>query len=221
MNEIVFLKGDDVFTDSQVIAEQTGNQHTSVTRLIRKNVKTFESMGQIRFMDFKSKNPKGGRPSRVYMLNEMQATFLITLLDNTPEVIRFKAALVEQFYKMRQFILERQTIDWQESRRAGKLTRKAETDTIKRLVEYAKEQGSEHSEMLYMTYSKLANKMAGVKSRDEATIRQLNDLTLMENVILHIIDMGIIANKHYKEIYKDCKTRLVTIKDLAFLESSM
>lgn len=221
MNEIVFLKGDDVFTDSQVIAEQTGNQHTSVTRLIRKNAKTFESMGQIRFMDFKSKNPKGGRPSRVYMLNEMQATFLITLLDNTPEVIRFKAALVEQFYKMRQFILERQTIDWQESRRAGKLTRKAETDTIKRLVEYAKEQGSEHSEMLYMTYSKLANKMAGVKSRDEATIRQLNDLTLMENVILHIIDMGIIANKHYKEIYKDCKTRLVTIKDLAFLESSM
>lgn len=220
MNNLVFMKGDDVFTDSQVIAEQTGNQHTSVTRLIRKNVKTFESMGQIRFMDFKSKNPKGGRPSRVYMLNEMQATFLITLLDNTPEVIRFKAALVEQFYKMRQFILERQTVTWEQTRAYGKLTRKAETDTIQKLVEYAKEQGSEHSEMLYMTYSKLANKMAGVNKRDEATVKQLNDLSLMENIILHIIDTGIMAQKHYKQIYQDCKHRLETVKDLAYLQAA-
>lgn len=221
MNDLVYLRKDDVFTDSQVIAEQTGNQHHAVTQLIRTHKHRLERFGELRFSHLKCRNPKGGRPSKVYELNEQQATLLITFMDNTEQVADFKTELVGQFYKMRQFILERQTIDWQESRRAGKLTRKAETDTIKRLVEYAKEQGSEHSEMLYMTYSKLANKMAGVKSRDEATIRQLNDLTLMENVILHIIDMGIIANKHYKEIYKDCKTRLVTIKDLAFLESSM
>ena len=39
---------------------------------------------------------------------------------------------------------------WLETRQQGKLTRKAETDVIQKLVEYAKEQGSTHADMLYM-----------------------------------------------------------------------
>ena len=86
-------------------------------------------------------------------------------------------------------------------------------------VEYAKGQGSSHAEMLYMTYSRLANKMAGINKRDEATVMQLNNLSLMENIILHEVDLGIMKGKHYKEIYKDCKERLETVKDLAYLEA--
>ena len=48
---------------------------------------------------------------------------------------------------------------------------------------------------------------------------KLNNLSLMENIILHEIDMGIMKGKHYKEIYKDCKERLETVKDLAYLEA--
>lgn len=92
-------------------------------------------------------------------------------------------------------------------------------DTIQKLVEYAKGQGSSHAEMLYMTYSRLANKMAGINKRDEATVMQLNNLSLMENIILHEVDLGIMKGKHYKEIYKDCKERLETVKDLAYLEA--
>ena len=106
-----------------------------------------------------------------------------------------------------------------ETRKAGKLTRKAETDTIQKLVEYAKEQGSSHAEKLYMTYSKLANKMAGINKRDEATVTQLNNLSLMENIILHEVDLGILKGKPYKEIYKDCRKRLEAVKDLAYLEA--
>lgn len=73
--------------------------------------------------------------------------------------------------------------------------------------------------MLYMTYSRLANKMAGINKRDEATVMQLNNLSLMENIILHEVDLGIMKGKHYKEIYKDCKERLETVKDLAYLEA--
>ena len=71
-----------------------------------------------------------------------------------------------------------------------------------------------------MTYSKLANKMTGVSKRDEATVMQLNNLSLMEHIILCVIDAGIIDGKHYKEIYQDCKKRLETVKDLAYLEQS-
>lgn len=120
---------------------------------------------------------------------------------------------------MEAFIKEKTTQTWVETRKAGKLTRRAETDTIQKLVEYAKGQGSTHAEMLYMTYSKLANKMAGIGKRDEATVMQLNNLSLMENIILHVIDTGILTGKHYKEIYQDCKKRLETVKDLAYLES--
>lgn len=70
-----------------------------------------------------------------------------------------------------------------------------------------------------MTYFRLANKMAGINKRDEATVMQLNNLSLMENIILHEVDLGIMRGKHYQEIYKDCKERLETVKDLAYLEA--
>ena len=218
MNELVTLKGNDVFTDSLIISRGTGVTHRKLKETIRKHQKVMERFGKLS-APYQAEST-GGRPEEYYLLNEEQATFLITLLKNTEAVVEFKARLVSEFYKMRRFILERQTQTWVETRRAGKLTRKAETDTIKKLVEYAKSQGSTHADMLYMTYSKLANKMAGISKRDEASVMQLNNLSLIENIILHVIDTGILTSRHYKEIYQDCKKRLETVKDLAFLEAT-
>lgn len=216
MTDLVTLKGNNVFTDSLIIAQGTGVTHRKIKDAIRKHQSVIERFGKLS-APYQAEST-GGRPEEYYRLNEEQATFLITLLKNTERVIEFKANLVSGFYKMRRFILERQTQVWVETRKAGKLTRKAETDTIKKLVEYARDQGSTHADMLYMTYSKLANKMAGISKRDEATVTQLNNLSLMENIILHVIDTGILNGKHYKEIYQDCKKRLETVKDLAYLE---
>lgn len=49
---------------------------------------------------------------------------------------------------------------WQEARAASIDTRKAESDTIQRFVEYAKAQGSGHAERYYTSLSALANKAA-------------------------------------------------------------
>ena len=111
------------------------------------------------------------------------------------EALEWKLQYIRAFNQMENFIRERSTQIWIETRKAGKLTRKAETDTIQKLVEYAKGQGSSHAEMLYMTYSRLANKMAGINKRDEATVMQLNNLSLMENIILHEVDLGIMQGK--------------------------
>lgn len=213
--ELVILKGNDAFTDSLLISKGTGNKHHAIQQLISKYESDFQEFGKVAF---EMRPLESGQSAKVFLLNEEQATLLLTYMKNTEQIRTFKKNLVSEFYKMRHFILERQTQAWVETRKYGKLTRKAETDTIQKLVEYAKEQGSGHAEMLYMTYSKLANKMAGVKNRDEATVKQLNDLSLMENIILHEIDLGIMKGKHYKEIYKDCKNRLETVKDLAYLE---
>jgi len=219
MSELVSIKRNDVFTDSLVIAKGTNNEHHSVTRIIRKYESDFAELGSIEFMDLKSINPKGGRPQRIYLLDEPQATLLITYLDNSPIVRAFKVQLVKEFYQMRQMLLQRQTLDWQESRRAGKLTRREETDVISELVEYAKEQGSKNSQKLYVVYSKLANKVASVNNRELATIVQINNLSLIEHIILHVIRTGMQQGKHYKEIYQDSKARLNQFSDVAYLES--
>lgn len=216
--QLVTLSGNDVFTDSMVIANGTNNQHESVVRLIKEQSKRLEKFGAIEFSDLKSGNPKGGRPTRIYKLNEPQATLLVTFLDNTDIVADFKTELVRQFYAMRQFIFERQSKDWIITREQGKLTRKAETDVLKQLVEYAKEQGSEHSDKLYLSYTKLANKICGISGRDNATAEQLSNLTVAENIILHCVQAGIQQEKHYKDIYKDCKNRLEMFKDIAYLD---
>lgn len=217
MTNLVQIVKNDIFTDSLVIAEGTDNKHESVQRRIRDYEKEISSLGKL---GFEIRPMKSGQEMKIYLLNEPQATFLITLLKNTEIVVNFKLELVKQFYNMRQFILERQTTQWIETRKQGKLTRKSETDVIKELVEYAKNQGSKNAEMLYMTYSKLANKMAGIDKRDNATINQLNNLSLIENIILHCIRAGIEQEKHYKKIYQDCKARLVMFKDIAYLEAS-
>jgi len=216
MNNLVLLKGDEAFPNSLIIAEGTDNEHESVITLIKTHKERLKKFGNICFSDFKSL--KRGRPTKVYQLNEMQATLLIAFMDNTDIVADFKVELVCEFYAMRKFILERQTKEWQVTRSQGKITRKAETDILKQLIEYAKGQGSEHADKLYITYSKLANKIAGINKRDDATVIQLNNLSLAENIILHCIESGMMEGKHYKEIYQECKKRLEMFKDIAFLE---
>lgn len=215
-NKLVVLSGNEAFTDSMIIARGTNNQHESIVRLIKEQRKRLEKFGEIDFSDLKS--GKRGRPTRIYNLNEPQATLLITFLDNTENVADFKVELVRQFYAMRQFIFERQSKDWIITREQGKLTRKAETDVLKQLVEHAKEQGSEHSDKLYLSYTKLANKICGISGRDNATVEQLSSLTVAENIILHCVQAGIQQEKHYKEIYQNCKRRLEIFKDIAFLD---
>jgi phage regulator Rha-like protein len=72
MYELVELKGNDVFTNSKVIADGTNNQHESVVAIIRKYEKDILDFGNIDFSDLKS--GKRGQPERVYYLNEEQAT---------------------------------------------------------------------------------------------------------------------------------------------------
>lgn len=215
MNSLVTMAGNDVFTDSLVVAEGTGNKHHAVKALIKRYENDMKSFGTFGISNAES---TGGRPETYYQLNEEQAAFLMTLLRNSPQVVAFKKELVRQFYAMRRLIMERQTSEWQETRRIGKLSRKAETDTLKQLVEYAALQGSEHPDKLYLVYSKLANKMIGISKRDAATVSQLNNLSLAENIILHCVEAGMAAGKHYKEIYQDSKARLEMFKDIAFLE---
>ena len=96
------------YTTPEVIAANTGNSLKAVNNLVRYKKKHLERFGVLHFENAKPpKNSKGGRPRKIYHLNEQQATLLITFLDNTPQVELFKVALVKQFYEMRDELTKR------------------------------------------------------------------------------------------------------------------
>lgn len=177
MQELVKIIRNEPFTDSLVIAEGTGNQHESIQRRIRNYEKELFTFGKV---GFEIRPMVSGQEMKVYLLNEQQATFLITLLKNTKIVVSFKLELVRQFYQMRQYLMEHQSFHWQATRLESKFSRRMETDEIKKFVAYAKSQGSQHPEKYYLTFSKLVNRMIGIEtgSRDKTTAGQLNTLIL-------------------------------------------
>lgn len=245
ITDLVFLKNDEAVCDSLQVAEKFGKRHQEILYTIegRKcscngegcnkcNNRGYQQLGLLQEdleVNAKSHLSKmfikssyrddGGRKRPLYLINRDGFSLLVMGFTGK-KALEWKLQYIKAFNAMENFIKEKSTQQWIETRKAGKLTRKAETDTIKRLVDYAKDQGSTHADMLYMTYSKLANKMAGIKTRNQATIMQLNNLSLIENIILHVIDTGILMQKHYKEIYQDCKKRLEQVKDLAYLDQA-
>ena len=208
MNDLVILKKDDVFTTSEVIANGTNSSYRSVQRLIEKYQKDLSEFGQVRFEITSVKYKRGSNDKKVYLLNEQQTTLLMTYMKNSPVVREFKKALVKEFFEMRKFIMERHTDEWVESRKQSKLNRKAQTDAVKELVEYAQANGSKNATRYYSIYSKLADKIVGIKSRDEAHISQLNTLSVVEAVMGSTIRECIANNVEYHEIYKVCIKKL-------------
>lgn len=213
MYELVEVRRNEVFTNSKIIAEGTGNQHHAVREIIKKYRKDIEDFGTLLILNEES---TGGRPTELFLLNEEQATFLITLLRNSKVVVKFKKELVHQFYVMRRFLIEKQSKLWCDVRENNKQNRLKETDVIKELVEYAKEQGSTHADKLYITYTVLAKKVVG-GDRDNINIADLSTLTLVENIILQTIRIDMSMGMHYKDIYKDCKERLEKLSEIAYL----
>lgn len=85
-----------------IIAQNTDNEVSSVKRLIDNHLSDFEEFGVLGFEIVKPLNTElGGRPSKIYYLNEPQATLLLTYLQNTPIVREFKKALIKEFYQIK------------------------------------------------------------------------------------------------------------------------
>ena len=102
--------------------------------------------------------------------NERPATFLITLLRNNEIMLDFKSELVDRFYKMREILLQRQNVRWQEIRSETKRGYKELSAAVHDLYEFAVAHGGTVSEKKFqMNFNKLLNKTLGIGAgtRDE------------------------------------------------------
>lgn len=88
-------------TTSMRIANGTDNEHRAVLQLIRDNLADFEEFGGVAF-EMQPFDTAGGRQQRnVAILNEDQATLLMTYLRNNDIVREFKKRLVHAFRELR------------------------------------------------------------------------------------------------------------------------
>lgn len=214
MNELVHLENDEAVCSSLEVAEKFGKRHDNVLRSIvglLKNEETQKMFKKSAYID-----NQNNQEYPMYLMNRDGFSLLVMGFTGK-KALDWKLKYINAFNQMENIIREKQSQSWIETRTVGKLSRKAETDVLKQLVEYAKQQGSEHADMLYMTYSKLANKTVGVTNRDTATTKQLMNLSVTENIILKVVEEGINQQLHYKEIYKNCKERLAIVNQLAYL----
>ena len=98
VTSLVQTNGQQAFTTSLIIAEGCDNRsHESTIKLIRKHQALFENLGQLDFKSNSLSSHTGGKLTEYAILNEDQATFLITLFRNTPTVLSFKLNLVKAF----------------------------------------------------------------------------------------------------------------------------
>lgn len=129
MNELVFLHSqyieEEPYTTDEVIAKYSKIERESVSRLIRKYREDLEEFGKV---GFKIRIMESGQKAKIYQLNEEQATLVITYLNNTEPVRRFKKELVRQFYDMKNELYIRRM-----ERQKEKSVRKSMTDVIKEL----------------------------------------------------------------------------------------
>lgn len=206
---LVYLDGKkEPYTTSEIIAECAGVQHHTVTRLLRKHSERFEAFGLYGFEIHKpDKGTLGGRPRKVYHLNEQQATLLITYLDNTPQVVKFKTNLVKAFFAMRDEVAQ-----FRLQRALEKPKRKTLHEAIERWENAPKHAHSTVTNLLLKGASglnkrQLVAQRGGLTGIDSLTSTELVRYQALEDMAIAMINLGM--------TYQDIKTMVFIPKEKA------
>lgn len=214
MEDLVLVKNNKAVCTSLQVAEKFGKRHDRVLRAID-DLKIYSPQNWGKSFKKSTYKDLSGKSNKMYYMNR-DGFAIIAMGFTGKDAIEWKWKYINAFNTMEEILKERNTQLWTDTRQANKENQLKETDVIKLLQDYAKEQGSTHSDKLYMVYTKLANTVIDGK-RDNVSISELNNLTLVESIILKTIQTGMSRQMHYKDIYKDCKNRIEQFAAIAYL----
>lgn len=216
MNDLVFTRKNEAVTDSLIVAEYFKKSHRHVLESVDRLIGDMPKNRQIDYFKESNYVDEKGRTYRKYVMNR-KGFSLLAMGFTGKKALQWKMDYIDAFDTMEKALTERKNEEYINARKNGILTRKSETDMLKKLVEYAEAQGSTHANMLYVTYTKLVNKLVGVKARADANTMQLMDLMYLERIVLDTVNEGIASGADYHEIYQDCKKRCELISEYARL----
>ena len=203
----VFEYRGQIVTNSRDVAALIGKPHFMIMRTIR-TMETHFNQCNFASVDFfipATYTDAKGESRPCYYLTQMGCEMVANKQTGAAGTL-FTAQYVKAFHAMKEFITERNSPIWQDTR--------VLTKAIRELVEYATGQGSKHAVRYYTSISRIANKAAGITDRDRAHVEELTALMLIERVIAEEIRAGIAAGKPYKEIYTAIQQRLLTFGEI-------
>lgn len=221
---VVMVNNVPVVSTFEIFSKMGYSEHRNLKETIEKHMDSFNEFGQMRFETVKPKGVKGGRPTKVYLLNEDQFTFLAMMMKNSPEVVALKVKVAKEFIRMRKvlanIVAQQHDNEWQNVRSDGKAVYLQKTDVIKDFVDYATDQGSSSAKKYYMALTKMQNSAlffieAKYKNlREIMTIKQLMQVATADDVVEKAIKEGMDSGMHYKDIYQLAKERVIAFANI-------
>jgi len=214
MSDIVKVKNNECFIDSEGLAYLSELEPRAVNQLIKRKFKHLKEFGSLSLSVINHEGGKGGRPKHVYYLNEQQATLLTTFMQNSKTVTEFKKKLVREFFIMRSALQNQQV-----TREIGIEVRKSLTDAVQESGEQERMHG--HG---YATYTNMVYEVCGLKEHykewkqhdsevcDFRSILEEDELKrveLAESLIKPLLEL----DKQYSEI-KDTLKPLFSVKEI-------
>lgn len=190
------------YTTSEIIAECSGVKHHAIQEHIRKNVERLERFGKV---SFQMRPLPSGQQAKDYILNEQQATLLITFLKNTEQVANFKENLVKAFFEMRDELTQ-----FKLQRALEKPKRKTLHDSIESWREAPKHPHSTITNLLLkgtsgMNKKQLVAARGGATGIDSLTSEELVKYQALEDMIIAMINLGM--------SYQDIRTMVFRPKE--------
>lgn len=192
------------YTTSAIIAECAGIKHHAIQEHIRKQIGRLEQFGKV---SFKMRPLQSGQQAKDYILNEQQATLLITFLKNTEQVANFKTNLVKAFFEMREELSK-----FRMQRALEKPKRKTLHDSIENWEQAPKYPHSTMNNLLLkavtdMNAKQLVKSRGGYNGIDSLTSDELEQYQAFEDMVIAMIGL----NMSYQEIkamaFRNKKTR--------------
>ena len=196
------------YTTHEIVAEHAEIEIISVRKLIDKHKEDLEAFGVLSFEIHKpEKGSLGGRPRKIYRLNEQQATLLVTYLGNTRPVRNFKANLVKAFFEMRDELTK-----FKLQRALEKPKRKTLHDSIESWKEAPKHAHSTITNLLLkgtsgMNKKQLMAARGGLTGIDSLTSTELVRYQALEDMAIAMINLGM--------TYQDIKSMVFRPKENA------
>ena len=202
---IVYMDGKkEPYTTSAIIAECAGIKHHAIQEHIRKQIGRLEQFGKV---SFKMRPLQSGQQAKDYILNEQQATLLITFLKNTEQVANFKTNLVKAFFEMREELSK-----FRMQRALEKPKRKTLHDSIETWEAKPKHAHSTMNNLLLKAVTdrnakQLREERGGYNGIDSLTSDELEQYQAFEDMVIAMIGL----NMSYQEIkamaFRNKKTR--------------
>ena len=203
--ELVYMDGKkEPYTTSAIIAECAGIKHHAIQEHIRKQIGRLEQFGKV---SFKMRPLQSGQQAKDYILNEQQATLLITFLKNTEQVANFKTNLVKAFFEMREELSK-----FRMQRALEKPKRKTLHDSIENWEQAPKYPHSTMNNLLLKAVTdrnakQLREERGGYNGIDSLTSDELEQYQAFEDMVIAMIGL----NMSYQEIkamaFRNKKTR--------------